>query len=198
MNQPSLPPRHAVVIFSGGLDSTTAAYRLAADGVQPTLLSVDYGQRHRTELGHAARLARILAAPHHVVDLKDLGVLLGGSSLTDEVVEVPDGHYTDASMRVTVVPNRNAIMLDVAVAALSSRCGHGGVRRPCRRPSDLPGLPPGVPGRVPADGRWRTRVSYRRASVSRPRSWRSEGGHRPAGCRAGGAVRPYMVLLQGR
>jgi 7-cyano-7-deazaguanine synthase len=51
-----------------------------------------------------------------VVDLTSLTGLLAGSALTDESVAVPDGHYTDTSMRATVVPNRNAIMLDIAVA----------------------------------------------------------------------------------
>ncbi|MFJ1707153.1 7-cyano-7-deazaguanine synthase QueC [Kitasatospora sp. NPDC088346] len=108
-------PRHAVVIASGGLDSTTVAYWLADRGSRLSLLSFDYGQRHRKELDFARRIAGHLGAHHEVVDLSGLGRLLSGSALTDPGIRVPDGHYTAESMRSTVVPNRNAIMLDIAV-----------------------------------------------------------------------------------
>ncbi|MFG3253255.1 7-cyano-7-deazaguanine synthase QueC [Streptomyces sp. NPDC048172] len=108
-------PRHAVVIASGGLDSSAAAYLLAAQGASVSLLSFDYGQRHRKELDSAAAIADQLGAVHDVVDLTSVGRLLAGSALTDPAVDVPSGHYTDASMGITVVPNRNAIMLEVAV-----------------------------------------------------------------------------------
>jgi 7-cyano-7-deazaguanine synthase len=114
-------PRRAVVIASGGLDSTTVAYELHAHGAQLLLVSFDYGQRHRRELDCAARIAGLLGAPHHLVDLTSIGALLSGSALTDPHVPVPDGHYTDASMRATVVPNRNALMLDVAVGVAIAR-----------------------------------------------------------------------------
>lgn len=107
---------HAVVIVSGGMDSAVLAYLLHRSGAALTLLSFDYGQRHRIELVYARRTAEALAAQHHVVDLTGILPLLSGSALTDATVEVPDGHYTDASMRATVVPHRNAIMLDIAVA----------------------------------------------------------------------------------
>jgi 7-cyano-7-deazaguanine synthase len=110
----------AVVVASGGLDSTTLAYHLLHGGYQLRLVSFDYGQRHRRELDFAVSLARRLSAPHHLVDLRALGRLLSGSALTDATVEVPDGHYTDELMRVTVVPNRNALLLDVAVAVAIS------------------------------------------------------------------------------
>jgi 7-cyano-7-deazaguanine synthase len=107
---------HVVLILSGGLDSTILGYRLRAGGTGLTMLSFDYGQRHRCELDYARRTAVKLTGPHHVIDLSAIFGMLAGSSLTDAAVNVPDGHYTDESMRVTVVPNRNAIMLDVAVA----------------------------------------------------------------------------------
>ncbi|CCH17781.1 7-cyano-7-deazaguanine synthase [Micromonospora lupini str. Lupac 08] len=109
-------PAHVVVIVSGGMDSTVLAYALQQGGSTVTLLSCDYGQRHRRELDYAARTAEALHAPHVVVDLTGIVGVLTGSALTDAQVDVPDGHYTDGSMRATVVPNRNAIMLDVAVA----------------------------------------------------------------------------------
>jgi 7-cyano-7-deazaguanine synthase len=114
-------PRHVVVIASGGLDSTVLAYWLAASGAELTLLSFDYGQRHRVELDHAADIASLLNCPHEIVDLAELGQLLTGSALTDSAVSVPDGYYTDESMSATIVPNRNAIMLDIAVAVAIAR-----------------------------------------------------------------------------
>jgi len=104
-----------VAIVSGGMDSVTMAYFLAADH-DLTLLSVDYGQRHVRELDCAAKAAAALAVPHHVVDLTSVGRLLTGSSLTDRSVPVPEGHYEDETMRATVVPNRNALLLDLATA----------------------------------------------------------------------------------
>lgn len=114
-------PEHAVVIASGGLDSTVLAFWLAALGTRLTLVSFDYGQRHRVELEYAAGVAALLKSPHETVDLTTLGALIGGSALTDRLVAVPDGHYTDESMRATIVPNRNAIMLDIAIAVAIAR-----------------------------------------------------------------------------
>jgi 7-cyano-7-deazaguanine synthase len=109
-------PARAVVIASGGVDSTVLAYWLVSRGASVELLSFDYGQRHRVEVEYARGVAARLGAKHRVVDLTVVGVLLAGSALTDSTVEVPDGHYGHISMRATVVPNRNAIMLDIAVA----------------------------------------------------------------------------------
>lgn len=103
-----------VAVVSGGLDSAVLAHHLRADGWDLRLVSFDYGQRHRVELEHAGALAAGLDARHDVVDLRGVGALLTGSALTDADVEVPDGHYTEASMRSTVVANRNAIFAMVA------------------------------------------------------------------------------------
>ncbi len=104
-----------VAVVSGGLDSAVLAHHLRAEGHTPRLLSFDYGQRHAKELDCARTLAADLRSPHDVVDLRDVGRLLAGNALTDATVDVPDGHYTDDSMRATVVANRNAIFVDVAV-----------------------------------------------------------------------------------
>jgi 7-cyano-7-deazaguanine synthase len=105
----------AVAVVSGGLDSAVLAHHLRAEGWGLRLLSFDYGQRHARELEHAARLGAALGARHDVVDLRSAGALLTGSALTDPAVDVPDGHYTDESMKATVVANRNAIFVQVAV-----------------------------------------------------------------------------------
>jgi 7-cyano-7-deazaguanine synthase len=103
-----------VVSFSGGVDSTTLAYHLREQGHELLALSVDYGQRHRVELERAGELARDLGLRHEVADLRPMARLLSGSSLTDSAIDVPLGHYEAPSMRATVVPNRNMILLAVA------------------------------------------------------------------------------------
>ncbi|MDQ2715128.1 MAG: 7-cyano-7-deazaguanine synthase QueC [Chloroflexota bacterium] len=103
----------AVAIVSGGLDSVTLAHFLHAEGYALHLLAFDYGQRHKKELAFAEQCARRLDARYNVIDLSMVGAFLKGSALTD-TIPVPDGHYTDATMAITVVPNRNAIMLTIA------------------------------------------------------------------------------------
>lgn len=122
-----------VVCYSGGLDSTVLLYHLKAQGHQVRALSVDYGQRHRKELDAAGKIAWLLGVEHRVADLSGIRGLLAGSSQTDDTVEVPDGHYAEESMKLTVVPNRNMILLALAGAwAVSTRsdavayAAHGG------------------------------------------------------------------------
>jgi 7-cyano-7-deazaguanine synthase len=115
--------RRAVAVVSGGLDSTTMAYALRAQGYSLDAIAFDYGQRHRKELTCAERMARDLEAPFTLIDLHAAGIasVLSGSALTDDSVTVPDGHYADESMKITVVPNRNAIMLSIACALAVTR-----------------------------------------------------------------------------
>ena len=111
----------AVVLFSGGLDSTVLASHLLSKGAEAHLLSIDYGQRHAKELAHGEALAKQLNLPRKTLSLPGLGDLLKGSSLTDDSVELPEGHYAEESMKATVVPNRNMILLALAGGyALSS------------------------------------------------------------------------------
>ena len=121
-----------IVICSGGLDSVSLAHVLADRGELSALVSFDYGQRHRKELDFAAKAAVRLAVPHHLIDMQTIGAALTGSALTDDL-DVPDGHYAEETMRITVVPNRNAIMLTIAfgIAAAAQADGvatavHGG------------------------------------------------------------------------
>ena len=101
------------LVCSGGLDSVSLAHSLAGQGHLSRIVSFDYGQRHRKELDFAAACARRLGVPFHLVDLSGLGAALSGSALTDDI-DVPDGHYAEETMRITVVPNRNPIMLTIA------------------------------------------------------------------------------------
>ncbi len=102
-----------IVVCSGGLDSVTLAHKIAAERTLTRLVSFDYGQRHIKELKYARLCATRLMVPHEVVDIADVGRLLTGSALTSGGT-VPEGHYAKETMRATVVPNRNAIMLAVA------------------------------------------------------------------------------------
>ncbi len=104
----------SIAVVSGGMDSVTLAYLLKNKGYELHLLAFDYGQRHKKELGFAEMCADDLDANISVVDLASVGELLGGSALTDKSIDVPNGHYEAENMRVTVVPNRNAIMLSIA------------------------------------------------------------------------------------
>lgn len=106
----------AVAIVSGGMDSVTLAHVLRPLYDSLVIVSVDYGQRHWRELGFAQECADRLGAEWRMVDLQSVGVHLAGSALTDPNVKVPHGHYEEESMRATVVPNRNALLLDIAVA----------------------------------------------------------------------------------
>jgi 7-cyano-7-deazaguanine synthase len=108
-------PTRSIVLLSGGLDSSTLLHLVHREVGQDILaLSFDYGQRHSKELIAARDVARNLGVEHEVIDITSVGRLLKGSALTDRSVDVPEGHYTDESMRMTVVPNRNAIMLTQA------------------------------------------------------------------------------------
>ncbi|MGE0557452.1 MAG: 7-cyano-7-deazaguanine synthase QueC [Burkholderiales bacterium] len=104
----------AVVLLSGGLDSATTLAIAREAGYACHCLSIDYGQRHRSELDAAARVAQALGAATHKVVCIDLGTL-GGSALTDSAIPVPvDG--VQPGIPVTYVPARNTIMLAVALA----------------------------------------------------------------------------------
>ncbi|RUO65620.1 preQ(0) biosynthesis protein QueC [Pseudidiomarina planktonica] len=103
-----------VVIYSGGMDSFTVLHRALADGCEVYALSFDYGQRHSKELKYAANVCEKQGIPHKIVDITAINQLLAGSSLTDNI-DIPEGHYEEDSMKSTVVPNRNMILLSLAI-----------------------------------------------------------------------------------
>lgn len=108
----------AVIIVSGGIDSTTLLYKTLEKGYDVKTLTFLYGQRHVKEAGYAENICRTLSVPHKTVDLSSMKDLLAGSALTDSTVEVPEvpetaEHYE--TLQATIVPNRNAIFLSVAI-----------------------------------------------------------------------------------
>jgi len=105
---------NAVVLLSGGLDSATVLAMAREAGYDCYCLSIDYGQRHRTELAAAARVARALGAREHRVTTLDLAAF-GGSALTDTRIAVPISGI-GTGIPVTYVPARNTIMLSLALA----------------------------------------------------------------------------------
>lgn len=105
-----------VVLVSGGMDSSTLLHLLAADrSNEVRALGIYYGQRHSKELWCAEHQAKKWKAPYAKVNLSALQSILPGSSQTDSTVLVPEGHYSEESMKATVVPNRNMILLSIAI-----------------------------------------------------------------------------------
>lgn len=110
-------PTTAVAIISGGIDSTVVAWIAREQFDNLWLVSFDYGQRHNIELKYAERQARKMKVEgHYIISLMDLSPLLASSALINKDIVIPEGHYADDSMRITVVPNRNSIMLNCATA----------------------------------------------------------------------------------
>ncbi|MGV1909044.1 7-cyano-7-deazaguanine synthase QueC [Agrobacterium vitis] len=109
-----------LVVCSGGLDSVSLADKMAAEHELIGLISFDYGQRHKKELDFAALAAKRLGVLHQIIDMTNIGASLTGSALTDDL-DVPDGHYAEETMKITVVPNRNAIMLAIAFGVAAAR-----------------------------------------------------------------------------
>lgn len=108
----------AVLIASGGVDSSTLLYRLKKDGYEIHALSFIYGQKHKKEIKSAQKICRVLEVSHRVIDICSLQVLLSGSALTDSRVDIPNvpatATYYD-TLKTTIVPNRNSIFLSIAI-----------------------------------------------------------------------------------
>jgi len=109
--------KRAVVLLSGGLDSTTTLATAIAEGYETYALSFEYGQRHKIEIGAARRIARALGAKEHRVAKIDMRIF-GGSALTGDV-DVPKKRPAKEiaqGIPVTYVPARNTIFLSYALA----------------------------------------------------------------------------------
>ena len=111
VDQKKAGQKKAVVLVSGGLDSVTALAIAQSEGFDCFALSVDYGQRHHSELDAAERVTEAAGVPLKILPL-DLRAI-GGSALTDDI-DVPEDETT--GIPVTYVPARNTIMLSLALA----------------------------------------------------------------------------------
>ncbi len=103
----------AVVLLSGGLDSTTCLYQAIEDGKKIRALSFDYGQKHKIELSYAKKITRQLGIPHTIQKLKP--ELFLGSSLTQKSLRVPKNSLGKEKIPNTYVPGRNILFLSFAV-----------------------------------------------------------------------------------
>jgi len=106
----------AVVIFSGGLDSTTLLHYVKSLGFEVYGLSFNYGQRHKKELEFAKYWGEKLCKEWKLIDLSFMKDIASHSALTNDNINVPHGKYDNDNQKITVVPNRNAVMLSIAVA----------------------------------------------------------------------------------
>jgi len=130
-----------VIILSGGMDSTTLLYYLLDKGYEVEAISFDYGQKHLKEVGRAKSICAVIGVSHTIIDMSSMGEHLQSSLTQDE--EIPEGHYTDETMKSTVVPHRNLIMLSIANAiglskgidtiAFAAHAGDHTIYPDCRR-----------------------------------------------------------------
>jgi 7-cyano-7-deazaguanine synthase len=102
----------AMVVLSGGLDSTTLLHKLLDDGHDCRAISFDYGQKHSKELDYAVYWTTLLGIKHEFVNLS--GVFTGSALTNDKQMPLED--YSIESMKATVVPNRNMVMLSIAIS----------------------------------------------------------------------------------
>lgn len=114
-----------VVVLSGGMDSTVLLYEMLRQKVNCYAVSFNYGQKHGSrELMMAHGTTVKLGVPHWIINLSSLtpAIAIGGSALVSDT-EVPEGHYAEDNMALTVVPNRNMMMASIATSiAIANGC----------------------------------------------------------------------------
>ena len=106
--------KKAIVLLSGGLDSTTCLAYAKDQGFDCYALSFHYGQKHNAELRAATNIAYAFQATHKIFNLEVNQ--FGGSALTDDCIDVPDYDEKSTAIPVTYVPARNTIFLSIALA----------------------------------------------------------------------------------
>ncbi len=112
--------KNKLILLSGGMDSTVLL-NVEKENIK-TAITFDYNQKHIKEIGYAVENCKLLDIPHDIIDIEHIGYMLESNLLIDKG-EIPEGHYQDESMRSTVVPFRNGIMLSIAAGiAESNNC----------------------------------------------------------------------------
>lgn len=109
----------AVVIASGGIDSSTLLFKMVNENYETYALTFIYGQKHKKEIESAKWICERLKVSHTILDLSVLKQILTGSALTDSSIAIPEvpadvSHYD--TLKATIVPNRNSIFLSIAIA----------------------------------------------------------------------------------
>lgn len=107
--------KKAVVLLSGGLDSSTILAIASSEGYECHTLSFDYGQRHQVELEAAKKIAQYFSVASHRIMQMNMQAI-GGSALTDSEIEVPIDGVVENEIPVTYVPARNTVFLSYALA----------------------------------------------------------------------------------
>jgi 7-cyano-7-deazaguanine synthase len=112
----------SVLIFSGGLDSTTLLFKLKKDNQDVHAITFSYGQKHSIELEYAKKIASVLGIEHKIVDMSSLQTLLDSALTNPNIVipKVPASAQFYETLKSTVVPNRNAIFLAIATGYAQS------------------------------------------------------------------------------
>lgn len=103
------------MVYSGGMDSFTVLHKALKEGHEVFALSFNYGQKHNKELECAKQVTGELTVAHKILDIKNISSLFTSSSLVSNEIAVPEGHYQAENMKSTVVPNRNMILLSLAI-----------------------------------------------------------------------------------
>ena len=106
--------KEILILLSGGVDSSTLAYHLKHKGYDVCALTFNYGQKHAKELESAKRISNRLNIGRRVVDISTIQPLLNKGALTG-TQSIPDKEYSVKTQKLTVVPNRNAILLSLAM-----------------------------------------------------------------------------------
>ena len=127
-----------LLIYSGGMDSAPLLFKMLHEGYQVDAVTFDYGQRHKKEIEYAKKMidhlkTKNIHVRHDIVDTTSMFSHINSSSLTNLEIAVPNCHYTEDVAKITVVPNRNQILLSVAVGIAAARglpsmyyAAHGG------------------------------------------------------------------------
>jgi 7-cyano-7-deazaguanine synthase len=117
----------AVVIASGGIDSSTLLFKTVNENYETYALTFIYGQKHKKEIDCAKWICEHLEVSHKILDISVLKEILSGSALTDSSIAIPEvpadvSHYD--TLKATIVPNRNSIFLSIAIGYAVSTGGN--------------------------------------------------------------------------